>query len=112
MSFIYPRTVSVVRATTTTAAGLVNYNDLEEESTVAAGLAASIQLKKERGRPAADVPGDALARTLWSILIPNQENGLIQVRDVIVDEIGIRYQVLAPYWNSLGYNILAERLES
>jgi len=112
MSFLYPRTVSIARTATAATAGLVSYNDLEQETTVASGLEASIQLKKEHGKPAADLPGDALERTLWTIFIPNQPITLIQSRDVVIDETGVRYQILAPYWNSLGYNLLTERLEA
>lgn len=113
-SFLYPRTISVYRSTYSTAPGAQSYSAPNQDQTIATGLPASIQLKKERGKPITDLPGDASAKTFWTILIPAASAGigLIRSRDIIVDELGVRYQVSAPYWNSLGYGLLVELLEA
>lgn len=116
MSFIYPRTVAITRPNVDVAPGYtLNYSGVlpSQETPVASGLPASIQLKKEKGRPNANLPADQEAKTLWSIFIPagSAALGLIQNDDIATDDLGVRYQVLGPYWNSLGYALIAERLD-
>lgn len=116
MSFIYPRTVAITRPASDVAAGYQpNYSGLDpsNETPVASDLPASIQIKKERGKPDPDLPGDAAAKSFWTVFIPvgAAPLGLIQTNDVITDDLGVRYQVTAPYWNSLGHALLVERLE-
>jgi hypothetical protein len=115
MSFIYPRTIAITRPVSDVAPGYTpNYSGVEptDETAVASGLPASIQLKKERGKPDPNLPADA-GKTFWTVLIPlgYAQNGLIQTNDIITDDLGQRYQVTGPYWNSLGYALLVERLE-
>jgi hypothetical protein len=84
-----------------------------QETSIATGLPASIQLAKERGKPEANLPADG-GKTLWKVFIPLSAAalGLIESRDIIKDDLGTRYQVIGPYWNSLGHNLLCERLEA
>ena len=51
---------------------------------------------------------------MWRLFTPRAAlaRGALQVRDVVTDDLGVRYQVAAPYWNSLGYAALLERLDS
>lgn len=117
MSFLYPRTVTITRPTQPTGIGAVGYGGettSAETAVVAAGVAASIQLAKDRGKPDANLPADA-GKTLWKVFIPVAAAvplGTIQVRDIVTDDLGQRYQVAGPYWNSLGHNLLCERLET
>jgi len=115
MSFLYPRTVAITRPNSDLAPGYAStYSGVEpsQETAVANGLPASIQLKKERGKPDPSLPADAM-KTYWTVLIPLYAAplGLIQDNDIVTDDLGVRYQVTAPYWNSLGYALLVERLE-
>ena len=114
MSFIYPRTVSILRPTAPTGTGLQSYGAQASEIMVqiASAARASIQLKKEVGTPPAGLPADVSRRTYWQIFMPRLPLGTVQDRDIIVDDQDIRYQVTAAYWNSLGFNCLCERLES
>ena len=114
MSFLYPRTVAITRPTSAPSVGLQAYGGtvVASETSVATGLSASIQLKKQQG--ASDdpgLPGNA-GRTQWRIFIPATALGLIETRDVVTDDLGQRYQVTGPYWNSLGHTLLCERLEA
>lgn len=115
MSFLYPRTIAITRPVAQTGVGAVGYGGLQaaSETQVAAGLPASIQFEKDRGKPMADIPGDA-GKTLWHVLMPLSAAalGLIKTRDIVTDDLGQRYQVITPYWNSLGHNLLVERLET
>lgn len=115
MSFLYPRTVSVTRPAAQVGVGTLPYGGMVKvnETAVVAGLPASIQMNKVRGMPEADLPADA-GKTHWRVFIPGSAAalGVIAVRDVLTDDLGQRYQVIAPYWNSLGHTLLCERLET
>jgi hypothetical protein len=110
MSFLYPRTIAITRPTQAGTVGAVGYGGQvpSTEEPVADGIAASIQLKKDGRSPRAALPGDAHL-TEWRIMFKGARD-LVQARDVITDDLGVRYQVQAPYWNSLGFNCLCERL--
>jgi len=116
MSFLYPRVISITRPNPQTGVGAISYGGVEatNETAVAAGLPASIQLKKSGNRPDTGLPADAQNKTDWTVFIPAAcaANGTINARDIVTDDLGVRYQVTAPYWNSLGYALLCERLEA
>lgn len=109
MGFLYPRTISVYRDALNTSPGVQPYGAPNEATTVATGIPAAIQLKKESGDQPAHMPADVSKRTYWSIQFKGTL-GLVQENDTITDDLGARYQVVAPYWNSLGYSCLCERL--
>jgi hypothetical protein len=116
MSFLYPRTIAITRPDNDLTPGYQpNYSGVEpaNEAPIANDLPASIQLKRERGKPDPNLPADAAAKTFWVVMIPLSAAplGLIQTNDIVTDDLGQRYQVLGPYWNSLGYALLVERLE-
>jgi hypothetical protein len=115
MSFIYPRTIAVTRPAAQAGVGPIGYGGetIATETAVVSGIAASIQISSGRGIPPTGLPGDA-KRTFWNVLIQlgAVANGVIETRDIVTDDLGVRYQVAAPYWNSLGYQLLVERLEA
>lgn len=114
MSFMYPRTVAISRPVSVANVGAQAYGGLvaSNETSIATGLSASIQLKKQQAsKDYPDLPGDS-GHTQWRIFVQGAALGLISVRDIVTDDLGQRYQVMAPYWNSLGYNLFCERLES
>lgn len=116
MSFIYPRIISVVRP--------VVGNDMQYEQLVYEpvtdlnNLIASIQFKGITGTYNTSLPADASNETYWAIFVPFFPpntiiaDGLIQLRDVIIDDLTKRYEVVAPYWNSLGYNLRCKLLST
>lgn len=65
------------------------------------------------GSPQAGLPADASQRSYWKILTQpgTVEPGSIHTRDIVTDDLGVRYQVVAPYLNTYGYTLLSERLE-
>lgn len=117
MSFVYPRTVSVTRPSIVAGVGNVGYVGLNptQETPVAGaqGMRASIQYERVSRPPLGQVPGDATTRSTFKIFLPDAPApGLIQTRDIVTDDLGQRYQVTAPYWDSLGYTLRAEMLQA
>lgn len=114
-SFLYPRVVSVSRPTVQSSAGAQAYGGVSpvNETPIAANLPANIQLQKAIGGAEAGLPADTSKARSW-VFIPARAaaNGLIAARDIVTDDLGVRYQVVYPGWNSLGHRLLAERLEA
>lgn len=115
-AFLYPRTIAVHRPNVDTTVGAdTDYSGTQEsdETLVATGVRCSIQYDAGGRNPEANLPADAQGRATWKVLIPLEQAafGTIRRNDVIVDDLGVRYQVRAPYWNSLGYNVKCETLE-
>ncbi len=111
MSFIYDRTISIRRPAKQTGVGIQKYGGetIAEETVIEDCVPASVQQKRESTRDVSGVPSTGKAGN-WRIYF-NLPNGKVQSRDIIVDDLGIRYQVLMPYWTRLGYNCSCERLE-
>jgi hypothetical protein len=116
MSFLYPRTVSISRQQLATTGGVQPYGGMDptQEQAIYRNLSASIQLARERGKPEAGLPADA-NKTLWRVMMPLSAGvtaGSVLRGDIVTDDAGQRYMVWAPYVNSLGPNLLVERLEA
>lgn len=115
MSFAYPHRIRILRPRTDGGFGATGYRGAREdrEEPIADDLPAAIQLKSEGPKPGAELPGDALHRSIWRILIPlaSLEPGKVRVRDVIEDRSGQRYQVTAPYVTAFAHQITAEKLD-
>lgn len=113
MSFVYPRKITITRPATNNGIGAVDYQglDLQAETIVVSNISASIQQAQQTRKPDANLPADTARGTIWNIFF-NQPNGTVKDRDFITDDLGIRYQVLAAYWNSLGYKAECERLQT
>jgi hypothetical protein len=113
MSFLYPRIIAITRPNTLSGIGAQPYQGLEpaQETSVVLAISASIQEIKETRQSVAGLPGDVARGTLWNIFF-KASKGLVKDRDVITDDLGIRYQVTGAYWNSLGYKCLCERLQT
>lgn len=115
MSFLYPRTIAVRRPGAQSGEGALAYGGQtqEREVDVATGIRAGIQERREGQRNGVALPADG-TRPTWYVFIPKSAAalGLIKDRDVVVDDLGERYQVVANYWDSLGYRLTVERLEA
>lgn len=115
MSFIYPRTVTVLRSNAQTGVGALAYGGVTPaaETVELYKFKASIQFKQERTQQPAGLPADPNgALTGWAIFVPRAKRGQINDNDILVDDLGERYQVVANYWNSLGYRLTCNRLKS
>ncbi|MFM0630768.1 hypothetical protein [Paraburkholderia xenovorans] len=117
MSFIYPRVIKISRQPSATGGGLQPYSGMNPAAEVDLfiDLPASIQQKSTGGRPDPGLPADAANRSLWRVFMPRSVNlppESVLRGDIVTDETGQRYMVSAPYINSLGPNLLVERLEA
>lgn len=109
--FIYPDTVSLqtMNVTPDGAYAAASYTVV----TNMANLIASIQFTGITGKSTTDSPSDASNETYWNIFIPFAQNklsgvianDLVHARDLLIDQNGKHYEVVAPYWDSLGYNL-------
>jgi hypothetical protein len=122
---VFPRTVSIRRAKTVAGTndniGNVGYSGAEQgtglagETILFTGLPASIQLGAAgRTTKGGDLPGDAVSKPIWNILIPASAIAQYSIRDrdIILDDEGYRYEVGSNYWTSLGYQLSAVRMEA
>jgi hypothetical protein len=113
MSFMYPRLISVTRPDTTSGVGAIGYQGLlpTNETTVVTDVPANIQRMENTRALAADLPGDVARGSMWAIFF-KLPNGTVLDRDIITDDLNVRYQVAAAYWNSMGYKAICERLQT
>lgn len=117
MSFLYPRTIKVTRPAAQTGVGWQPGYAGEQptnDPVIAQDIPASIQAKGRQGKDnPAHLPSDATV-SMFTVFIPRAAlaRGTIKDRDVIIDDLGDRYQVLADGWDSLGYAVVTQRLET
>jgi hypothetical protein len=126
VSFVYPRTISVYRLprlpTSPAGFGAQGYQEPQTAASasvwatrpILSGIRCSIQEYRSGQRPADDLPGSTLVTPTNKIFIPvlTLPKGAIKVRDYLLDDIGVRYHVINPYWNSLGYRLYCVFLET
>ena len=125
MSFMYPRKISIYRGAPfpSGSAGLgaqpyrepqtVGNANIWNTTAVFTGITCSIQFDRAGQQTTEDLPGSAGTAPRWKIFIPKSAlaNGSVRFRDFILDDGGLKYMVYAPYWDSLGYQLLATSLE-
>lgn len=103
--------ITVQRATTPAGAGEQGYGAPTTVQTIAQGLPANVQVKKEVGTPPVKLPSDLGRDTYWDISF-YAADGAVKDGDIIIDGEGYRYQVTAANWQSIFYHCLCQRLES
>lgn len=117
-TFLYPRVVAITRPVGPSGKGYVGYSGAEasEETPVASGVPASIQVDRSSSRQRSDdLPAAPPSPVVWKIYIPafaNIAKGAIEDRDVATDDNGDRYQIEAAYWHPMGWTLSAIRLEA
>lgn len=112
MGFLRPYVISVYRPTPTDGVGALPYEGLEksEEALVLSGVRANIADSREARPVTSGIPGATMFRSIYRVVF-RAAKGIVQVRDIIVDDEGTRYQAMGVTWGYLGYSVLAERLE-
>lgn len=125
--FIYNRVLSIYRVprASTTSPAAFGAQGYQEPQTVknasvwasvpvASGVRCSIQEYRSGQRPADDLPGSTMVTPTVKIFVPASAmfKGGVLVRDFLMDELGARYHVINPYWNSLGYRLYCVFLET
>jgi hypothetical protein len=112
-NFLYPRTISISRPNPNTGIGAQPYGALQEtnETTIATGIAAKIQIDRQGTKPVTALPGDAAGQSIWNIMF-EAANGLVQDRDIITDDLSHRYQVISAYWGPMVTTCRCQILEN
>lgn len=115
MSFLYPRTITITRASHQVGVGAISHGGKDQAKmiTVATDVPCNVQSKSGGRINPTGLPADTMAAT-WSINIPKRAGipaGTIRDRDLIVDDLGRRFQVTADYCHSLGWRLGVDRLE-
>jgi hypothetical protein len=125
---LYPRTVTIERPNSQFAAGAANaqlsqpggkpYFGLDRtaggNTVIASNVPASLQSLGGRAQRSTNLPSSAPGPTRWKIVIPAtaMQLGIINDRDIVIDDLGKRYMVSSDYYTALGYELEAIRLEN
>ncbi len=127
MGILYPRRITIQRQATvagaTDAIGGVGYSGLvlsnvsssaQAPITLFSKIPANIQASDTGRKKDSALPGDATVAPTWRIYIPKRslKLGSVRDRDIVIDDLGARYQVGQDYWNILGYQLICIRLEA
>ncbi|HYA07491.1 MAG TPA: hypothetical protein VEF90_16520 [Xanthobacteraceae bacterium] len=126
MNFVYPRRVSVYRLpgfeSGNAGYGAQDYQEAQTASAgsiwsstpVYTGLQCSIQEYRSGQRPIDDLPGSTTVTPTVKLYIPRMvlAKGSLMFRDYLLDDLGVKYHVINPYWNSLGYRAYCVFLET
>lgn len=121
-ALIYNRTVSINRPGTipvpsggTPSVVVTGYGGVTDgtETTLYTGLMASIQVKSAVRQHLNALPADTRAPYVWSVFLQKSAVPLggIENRDIVIDELGNRYQVESAQWGLLGYHLRCRLLE-
>jgi hypothetical protein len=113
MNFLYPRTISILRSKPNTAVGALDYSGVTtaSETLLAKNIAAHIQAERQGTLPDAKLAGDAAGQSIWRIIF-KASKGLVQDRDFIVDDLGVRYHIISAGWNPLITTCIAQIMET
>lgn len=115
MSFMYPRTASFHRPGAQSGVGAQPYGGatVSKETPVVTNVPCSIQERREGSNNTVGLPGDA-QRPTWYVYAPKKALalGVVRERDIMIDDLGIRYQVIAPYVDSLGPRLTVATMEA
>lgn len=117
-NILYPHIVSLRRNNEQPAAGQSPYDGLQAsaETVIAIGMVANVQIDRT-GRPAdAKLPGDAIGAPTCKIFLPGAwlggpSYGFIKINDILVDGLGLRYQVIVVEWQPIGTQVRAQVME-
>lgn len=117
MSFLYPFTISVRRPKQSASVGDRGYGaqagSADEDVILAGPIVCSIQ---ENGTPLPSktrLPADP-KQPAWLVLVPRSVGlgkDAVKRADIVVDDIGRRFQVVAAIWTSLGFEMTCLLLE-
>lgn len=113
MSFLYPRTLTLVRPATQSGEGKLTYGGKTQagETVIASSVPCGFDLRREGQKDTPGLPGDG-TRPTYDCRIPRKAlaKGTVKDRDIVIDDEGLRYQVVGPFWASLGYALRVELL--
>lgn len=115
---LFDRVISIYRQATELAPGNVGYmgQNRTTETLLFSGIAASIQATASRATRSGDdrQPYDAPGPVVWNIIVPfsTAPLGGLKTRDIVVDDVGDRYQVSAAYPDGVVWKLASLRLDA
>lgn len=118
-NLLYPHTVSQRRNEEQPTAGRSPYDGLQAsaETVINSSLVCNIQIDRTGRPPDAKLPADPIGAPTHKIFFPGSwmggpNYGDIRVRDVLVDGLGQRYQIIVTEWQPLALQVRAQLLET
>ena len=81
------------------------------ETPIIAGVPAHIQVERQGTSPRTGLPADVAGQSIWKIIF-KLPRGTVRSHDIITDDLGNRYQVIAPDWGPLVMTCHAQILET
>jgi hypothetical protein len=101
-NFLYPRVISLSRPNADAVVGAQPYSGVLEtnETVILTGVPAHIQVDRQGTSPVAKLPADAAGQSIWKIIF-KLPLGTVQSGDILTDDLGERYQVIASDWGPL-----------
>jgi hypothetical protein len=116
---LYPHQVSVRRNLEQPVAGQSAYDGAQAsaETVIFSSLSANIQIDRTGRPPDAKLPADPIGAPTCKIFFPGAwlggpGYGDIRINDVLVDGLGLRYQVIVTEWQLLATQVRAQVLET
>jgi hypothetical protein len=105
------QTLSFFRPSINNSPGLQPYPNPEMGAAYAQGIPGVLSVKKETGRPDAQLPTDNALRAFYGAFF-YLPDGIVQTRDQVTDENGDNYQVVSAQKGLFGYEALLELVEA
>ena len=99
MSFLYKDVITLSRPNEDQAVGEQPYGGVlaTDETILASGIAAHIQVDRQGTLPTAKLAADAAGQTIWKVIYFSRlAPDVARTGDIITDQDGNRYQVIAP----------------
>lgn len=112
MSFLRPHTVNVWRVQKTATTGLGPYGADEEtdEIKVFGPVRANISEARQARPVPHGIPGAAMFRGIYLIVF-RCSDGIVQTKDIVIDQNGNRYQAMSVTWGRFGVSVMGELME-
>ncbi len=94
--------IQVTRPNPDTGVGTQGYGGVQKtnEQAIASAVPARIQLDQQGVASPAKLPDDVARESLWKVIF-RLPLGTVLEGDIVTDETGNRYQVVASYWGPL-----------
>lgn len=111
--FLYPRTITIKRAKTDASPGAQPYSGTTptNEDTLFQNIAAHIEAEKAGAAPPSNLPANSQGEPIYLIIF-KLPLGAVADRDIIVDDLNLRYQVISTDWGPLVTTCRSKKLEN
>lgn len=113
MSGIYVTNITLTRVPDSTSINDHNYEGREYPLVViATDIPCTLQQKSYSNKPITGLPQDLSNDSIWNAYFKRKTaaKGFFKERDVLIDDLNRKFEVLAAYWNILGYKLVTKLL--